>query len=970
MQILKKILKSFLIGTLAGLAIALITHNFVPELIDRLEYQSYYMRYYWKYMDLDGNDNNGASESGICIIDIDDRSQHKLGNYWNWNRSYHARLIRNLSSHYPAAIAFDINFYDPEDMNHRLRLQELLERTKKMSPDINLSDQLRRSIISCVDYDRQLIDATEKAGNVFHGVRMSERVDYPEHSLSQVDVRKTVAWHDSLHPQSSVTIDASKRKKIVNKKEYIDGIFPGIAKASRGIGHLNITPNSDGVIREIPLLFGFGSKKPVVLPISLRTVATLFATPNEEIVFEPEKYLDIGHPFKIFKDKSNRLSISYPHVSPSQVRAIVDAGEQILSLKPDQAITITGYAALGRDDSGNVYLSLHAGDLPTPVLDALRATSLSGVSEMEVGAEKTLAPDVSIMRDSELDWVLMAPYGYEEWWLSRQDLRTIQSIGDDEYESLKNGQRKLIFQTFTVRNKDGELFSSIPVLRGKTLRQLCKTSWAQISEIDPGSRMNFGDRVQIPLTQTNRHIITYFGPKGKPFRYYSYVDIMNDRIRGNLEGKIFLVGSTVPNMFDIVSVPLYHVYPGVEVHASMMHSFLTNQFVKRLSGWQDFLILLLVGVVIGVIAILLRPLFSAILTVVAIFGYFLLAMTLFGTDNLWIEMARPAMTILLTYTAVMAYRYMTEEKDRKYLQSTFKQYLSPELIDMMYQERKMPKLGGDEGIRTAYFTDIQSFSTFSEKLGSPTRLVELLNEYLTAMTDILLAHYGTLDKYEGDAIIAFFGAPMPMQDHALQACNTAIRMQQRLGELRKKWESEGDKWPRIVHDMRMRIGINTGAITTGNMGSAVRMNYTMMGDAVNLAARLESAAKQYGVYTMISEATYEMVKDYFEARLLDKIAVVGKSQPVMVYELIAERGGLNSRQEKLISTYREGLDYFYAQQWDKAIEKMRQSEQLEPHSNSTPGGMSPSRKIIQYCDRFKLQPPGSQWDGVIRLTSK
>jgi adenylate cyclase len=288
----------------------------------------------------------------------------------------------------------------------------------------------------------------------------------------------------------------------------------------------------------------------------------------------------------------------------------------------------------------------------------------------------------------------------------------------------------------------------------------------------------------------------------------------------------------------------------------------------------------------------------------------------------------------------------------------------------MYKSRKQPLLGGEEGVRTAYFTDIQGFSTFSEKLGSPTRLVELLNEYLSQMTDILLKHYGTLDKYEGDAIIAFFGAPMPMDDHAHQACLTAIDMQETLGVLRKKWVAEGDKWPPIVHQMRMRIGINTGRITTGNMGSAIRKNYTMMGDAVNLAARLESAAKQYGVYTMISQNTCDMIRDDFVVRQLDKITVVGKSEPVTVYELLGRRAETGDTYAALLSLYQEGLNYFYAREWDAAIGKLQAAHEREPWKDITPHGMTPSRKIIEYCELYRSNPPDPSWDGVMRLSSK
>ena len=195
-------------------------------------------------------------------------------------------------------------------------------------------------------------------------------------------------------------------------------------------------------------------------------------------------------------------------------------------------------------------------------------------------------------------------------------------------------------------------------------------------------------------------------------------------------------------------------------------------------------------------------------------------------------------------------------------------------------------------------------------------------------------------------------------------------MQEQLGALRKKWASEGNKWPEIVHNMRMRIGINSGLIVTGNMGSAVRMNYTMMGDAVNLAARLESAAKQYGIYTMISDVTYNIVKEEFDARPVDKITVVGKSEPVVVYELLGKKGSLDENMTKLIEIYSQGLELFYSQKWDEAIEVMTRCEPMEPNRKVAPGGMSPSRKVIEYCEMFKENPPGADWDGVIKLTSK
>jgi adenylate cyclase len=195
-------------------------------------------------------------------------------------------------------------------------------------------------------------------------------------------------------------------------------------------------------------------------------------------------------------------------------------------------------------------------------------------------------------------------------------------------------------------------------------------------------------------------------------------------------------------------------------------------------------------------------------------------------------------------------------------------------------------------------------------------------------------------------------------------------MQEKLGVLREKWAGEGEKWPEIVHRMRMRIGINTGRITTGNMGSTIRKSYTMMGDAVNLAARLESAAKQYGVYTMVSENTYRMVETDFIGRPLDKIMVVGKSEPVIVYELLAKKDGNNGTFTELLDLYTRGLNYFYTQEWEKAVECMMAADEFEPCRHFLPNGMTPSRKIIEYCRRYQSNPPGATWDGAMRLSSK
>ncbi len=305
-------------------------------------------------------------------------------------------------------------------------------------------------------------------------------------------------------------------------------------------------------------------------------------------------------------------------------------------------------------------------------------------------------------------------------------------------------------------------------------------------------------------------------------------------------------------------------------------------------------------------------------------------------------------------------QYYVGSKEKRFIKNAFQHYLSPTVIKQLTENPNLLKLGGEKKVLTAFFSDVASFSTISEKL-TPEELVNLLNEYLTDMTDIVLEFEGTVDKFEGDAIIAFFGAPVSFEDHARRACLVSIDMQKRLAELRKKWSHE-KHWPKNVHNMRMRIGLNTGPMVVGNMGSKTRMDYTMMGDSVNLASRLEGANKQYGTYNMISEFTYEAAKDYIEARELDLIRVVGKSEPVKVYQLLCRKGELPEDSNKLYKIFSKGIELYREQRWDDAILKFEDALKLNDDE--------PSKRYIERCNQFKINPPQKDWDGVFTLTSK
>jgi class 3 adenylate cyclase/CHASE2 domain-containing sensor protein len=440
-----------------------------------------------------------------------------------------------------------------------------------------------------------------------------------------------------------------------------------------------------------------------------------------------------------------------------------------------------------------------------------------------------------------------------------------------------------------------------------------------------------------------------------------------------LEGKLIFIGVSDPLLGDNATTPMSGkgTVPKVRLHARSAATILNNSAIHNF----DRLGAILFSLAIVLIMLSLFKLkqikfcYTAFFTII-ITSYFA-GQFLYNAGYLIPIVEGLSAGLIYTLLASLVIFF---EKDlaRNFLFDSFKTYLSKEVIDDMYTRRVKPKLGGQEGICTAYFTDIQGFSSISEKLASPTKLVELLNEYLSVMTDLLIENQGTLDKYEGDAIVAFFGAPMEMSDHALKACMAAIKMQEGLKKLRKKWKNEGEKWPEIVHQMRMRVGINTGAIVTGNMGSKLRMNYTMMGDAVNLAARLESGAKQYGAYILVSKETMKMVKDYVFGRKIDIIRVVGKSEPVPIFEIFGLKDKKTPELQKCVELFTKGRILYSERKWDKAIEVFKQCQEYEPHHpNREPGcKTTPSNVYIKRCEMYKKSPPEENWDSIYTATEK
>ena len=499
----------------------------------------------------------------------------------------------------------------------------------------------------------------------------------------------------------------------------------------------------------------------------------------------------------------------------------------------------------------------------------------------------------------------------------------------------------------------------------------------------------YGD-YKIPRIEANTMLVNYCGP-AKTFPTFSFSDILDDSefdlrvndvdymdtfycaadlppefaalLQNPFKDKIVLLGATIEEQKDTFLSPFYHYKgrkqktPGVEYHANALWTILQEKFIKSMDVEYIFLIMLFFALVTAVTVHYLKPVggLVAVVLELAVLGF--IAVQLFNHQRIWIEVTGPALASMFTFLGTSGYQFVSERKEKRMIKGMFQHYLAKSLVDELIANPDKLKLGGDKKELTVFFSDIEGFTSISESL-DPERLLECLNEYLSAMTDIILDNDGMLDKYIGDAIVAVWGAPIVREEHAKLSCRAALLMQRTLTDLRHKWKNDGKP------EFKARIGLNSGFMTIGNVGSHQRLSYTVIGDVVNLASRLEGINKQYQTYNMISEFTYKELNDEFQVRELDLITVKGKTEPVRIYELLEEGGvELPKNKVKSLEHFNEGLQWYKEQRWETAVSNFESALNADPHDY-------PSKLYIDRCRHFLQNPPPPDWDGVWIYTTK
>jgi len=475
----------------------------------------------------------------------------------------------------------------------------------------------------------------------------------------------------------------------------------------------------------------------------------------------------------------------------------------------------------------------------------------------------------------------------------------------------------------------------------------------------------------IPISNDGHFLIYWYGKGGTEgvFRYYPIATVVNSALKYQagaipplppslFKNKDIIVGGTAPGLWDMRATPFTSLepYPGMEIHATMLSNLLNGDYLRDIPNWSQYSLIVLLCLLSALVFFRMRQLSTAIITfliiVVAFIGF---TFFMFYNEKLWIPMVTPSVALISTFAFSAFYSYATEGRQRRELRRAFNRYLSPAVVSQIVESSGELELGGNTVEGTVYFSDIKDFTNIAESM-QPKELVAYLNEYFSLASDLILKRDAMLDKYIGDAIMAIFGAPIPKPDHAKLACLTALEIQRALAAFYKKKSAQ-------TPHFTTRIGLNSGKMIVGNIGSTRRLDYTAIGDTVNLASRLEGVNKFFGTRIIISENVYQQAKDAIESRELDLIRVKGKNVPIRIYELVGERGTLNEDTREFMSLFHEGLQYYRNQQFDQA------AHQFESLLNVNPDD-GPSTTYVERSKLLAIQKMPEHWDGVFTLTTK
>jgi adenylate cyclase len=492
-------------------------------------------------------------------------------------------------------------------------------------------------------------------------------------------------------------------------------------------------------------------------------------------------------------------------------------------------------------------------------------------------------------------------------------------------------------------------FVTISHYRDRAPMAITLSRWG-VEEIRLGRR-------PIPVDRYGRGLINFLGPPGL-IPTYSAAAVLNGSLPAEaLKNKIVLVGATAVGVYDLRVTPFSGTFPGVEIQATVMDNILRGNFISTPAFALVIMLLILaaLAILLGLVLPRLSAGLSFLFTILVIAGYVSINYYLFSRQGLQLELFYPLGLIVLVFLGVTSHRFLAEEEERKRIRKAFESYVAPTVVQEMLKHPEQLRLGGERREISVLFTDIRGFTTMSEKL-DPEALVKLLHDFLNPMSNIIINQGGTIDKYMGDAIMALFGAPLLQPDHARLACRAALEMVAGLATLNKEWAAQGRP------PLKVGVGINTGPVAVGNMGSDRLFDYTAIGDNVNLGSRLEGLNKYYGTSILISQTTAEALGNGFVLRDMDLVKVKGKAQAARIYELLAE-GEPDPELGRFLELYHQALGLYREGRFAESLSAFGQALELRPGDAACQRYMALAQKLLE-------TPPGPGWEAVTIMDGK
>ncbi|MFH1566511.1 MAG: CHASE2 domain-containing protein [Gemmatimonadota bacterium] len=923
----------FYLGPLVGVLVFLFTFTGAYERAELVTYD-------WRFNVRNTLFGVPPMHPDLGTIDIDLKSLDTEGRYQDWTRDKYTEVVQLLSRYGARLVGFDVFFIEPST---RLISEAQIRQLGRIDAESI------EGLLSRADHDERFRQAIAAAGNVY----LAQTIVVPHSEIGAAaaeprleprsdDDDGALAWIRANSPRLMVDPAAST----LWRGFQFDPPLRSLREAARGFAYAQTVTDVDGARRRYPFVYQY---EDIVFPsMALAMAADYLQVPIAAVKvwpgdcvllpaarFSDGSMRDIRVPIDRFGNMDvnwagrwDETFVHYPHVALRDAAQREERQLLLEELKRQAAAD----PELQRNPRGMPAAMARAGyaDMPA-VVAGLRTWSRA----VDIEAAVTRNPELTA----------------DQFWKAKglSDPGRAQNLLVDQ---VRAANRVAALLAADPGRDEAGLLAALPTEEPGLVRQC--------------ARYVRGVLVDGAVPAAARPLVFYPYLEYQPRAGEEALLTPED-----MAGKVLFYGLTAPGTTDLSVTPVQGSYPMVGIYPNVLNTILQGTFIRRTPAWVDALLVVAIGVGLSLAVPRLKVLAGAVLVGLLMLVYGLLALFAFTHFAVWLELVGPLLALVVGYLGLTIYGYIMKEKEKEFVQGAFGHYLAPAVVDQIMNNPDMiNQLGGEERVMSSFFSDIASFSTISECL-TPAELVRFINDYLSDMCEVIEQYGGTIDKFEGDAILAFFGAPLYFADHSVKGCLACIDQQRHLAELRQRWDHDRSL-PAALQALRerweaegrtfahVRMGLTSGPMVVGNMGSRARTDYTMMGDTVNLAARFESGQKIYGTGIMVNEVVYAAVADLAETRRLDLIQVVGKEEPVAAYEVLERKGELPAAKCEVLDLYNQGLEQYERFEFDAARRLFLRALEIDPRDG-------PSALYADRCEDYAVQRPA---DLVFRARSK